>query len=130
MIGTRHDRGMPVTRQYIATLNILGCLLALAGCGDSEVSRGTTGAAIGAGTGAAVCAITIIGILPCAVVGGALGAAGGVATAGPDALPSATTAAPADAPSVSNLPAPATQGAAETVATPQPRIGVTAEPLR
>ena len=111
-------------------LNIFASLLALAGCGDSEVSRGTSGAAIGAGTGAAVCAVTIIGILPCAVVGGALGAAGGVATAGPDTPPSTTAAAPGDATSASNLPAQATPGAAEPVATPQPRIGVTAEPLR
>jgi len=108
----------------------LASLLALAGCGDSEVSRGTSGAAIGAGTGAAVCAVTIIGILPCAVVGGALGAAGGVATAGPDAPPSATATAPGDGTSPNNPPAPATLGAAEPVATPQPRISVTAEPLR
>lgn len=116
-------------RRYLATLNTFACLLALAGCGDSEVSRGTSGAAIGAGTGAAVCAVTIIGILPCAVVGGALGAAGGVATAGPDAPPSTTAAVPGDSTAASNLPAPGTQGAAEPVAAPQPRIGVTTEPL-
>ncbi len=114
--------------QRIAVILLpLLCLGVLGGCGDSALSRGTSGAAIGAGTGAAVCAVTVIGILPCAVVGGALGAAGGTATAGPDeappeiaaAPPTALAAAPADTPSAGNDP----------IAAPSPRVGVTAEPL-
>ena len=58
-------------RRIAATLTSFACLMALAGCGDSEAGRGTSGAAIGAGTGAVVCAVTVIGILPCAIVGGA-----------------------------------------------------------
>ncbi len=117
-----------MARRSVVILTLSAGLLSLAGCGDSAVSRGTSGAAIGAGTGAAVCAVTIIGILPCAIVGGALGAAGGTATAGPDEeLPGAppppdAAASPADA----SVASPAASG---PVAVPQPRAGVTAEPL-
>jgi hypothetical protein len=119
-------------RRTAALLAPLACLVALAGCGDSELSRGTTGAGIGAGAGAAICAVTIIGILPCAVAGGALGAAGGVATAKPDEpLPSETaTAAPTAVPPGADAPAANTAAPTETVATPPPREGVTAEPLK
>jgi hypothetical protein len=112
-------------KRNAARLAFFACLTALAGCGDSELSRGTTGAGIGAGAGAAICAVTVVGIVPCAIAGGALGAAGGVATAGPDEpLPSgvATAAAAADTPAA-NPPDPA-----GTVAAP-PGRSVTATPL-
>lgn len=116
-------------RRIAAMLAPFACLIALTGCGDSEASRGTSGAAIGAGTGAAVCAVTVIGILPCAVVGGALGAAGGVATAGPDEpLPPATTAPPADVAATADTPGPTRPTPAGAVAAPQ--VPVTAEPLQ
>ncbi len=115
-------------RRIVAMFTPLACLLVLAGCGDSELSRGTSGAAIGAGTGAAVCAVTVIGILPCAIVGGALGAAGGTSTAGPDEpLPDATSS-PAGVASTADTP---TMRAPDNlVTTPQPRASVTAEPLK
>jgi hypothetical protein len=113
-----------------AMLASLACLAALTGCGDSELSRGTTGAGIGAGAGAAVCAITIIGIVPCAIAGGMIGAAGGVATAGPDEpLPTGVAlAAPTTAPDGTDAPAANAPAPTAGVATPQPR-GVTATPL-
>jgi osmotically inducible lipoprotein OsmB len=118
-------------RCLAAMLVPVTCLAALAGCGDSEMSRGTSGAAIGAGTGAAVCAVTIIGIVPCAIAGGALGAAGGIATAGPDEpAPPATAAAPADVASTDKTSDITASPQGEPVATPQPRVAVTAEPLR
>ena len=111
-------------------LTPLACLLALAGCGDSEVSRGTSGAAIGAGTGAAVCAVTVIGIIPCAIAGAALGTAGGVATAGPDEPPPASTTPPDAMASSAVAPAATASDAPEPIAKPEPRAAVTAEPLK
>jgi hypothetical protein len=119
-----------MARRIVAMLTPLACLAMLAGCGDSEISRGTTGAGIGAGAGAAVCAVTIIGIIPCAIAGGALGAAGGVATAGPDEPSSvAATAAPPAAPPAQDLYSPTPLAPGEPVGTPQPPGRVTAEPL-
>ncbi len=118
-----------MSRRIAAMLTPFACM-ALAGCGDSEMSRGTSGAAIGAGAGAAVCAVTIIGILPCAIVGGALGAAGGVATAGPDESPPVAAAAQASVAASSVAPAITAPAPTEPVATPQPPVPVTAEPLQ
>ena len=124
-----------MSRRIAATFTLFACLVALAGCGDSAASRGTSGAAIGAGTGAAVCAVTIVGILPCAIVGGALGAAGGVATAGPDQPVPVAAPAPAAAPApgavapTADLSATIPQPLAPVSAV-QPRVGVTAEPLQ
>ena len=125
-------------RRLATMLTPLACLLALAGCGDSEMSRGTSGAAIGAGTGAAVCAVTVIGVLPCAIVGAALGTAGGVATAGPDSvgpLPDSPPATPTVAAGSANASLPASvdsagPGPGGQITSPQPRAPVTSEPLQ
>ena len=55
-------------------------LLGVAACGNTWGERAVTGGAIGAGSGAAVGAVTGIGILPGAIVGGAVGAGVGAAT--------------------------------------------------
>lgn len=55
-------------------------ILALAGCGQSQGDRALSGGAIGAGTGAAVSAITGGSLGTGALIGGALGAVGGAAT--------------------------------------------------
>jgi osmotically inducible lipoprotein OsmB len=49
-------------------------------CGNTWGERAVTGGAIGAGSGAAIGAVTGIGVLPGAVVGGAVGAGVGAAT--------------------------------------------------
>jgi osmotically inducible lipoprotein OsmB len=119
-----------MSRRPSAFLTTFAGLIALAGCGDSEVSRGTSGAAIGAGTGAAVCAVTVIGILPCAVVGGALGAAGGIATAGPDEPGPVAAAAPNAAAATADTAGATSLAPEQPVAAPHPRDTVTAEPLK
>jgi hypothetical protein len=55
-------------------------LLGLTACGDTWGQRAVTGGAIGAGSGAAVGAVTGMGVLPGAIVGGAVGAGVGAAT--------------------------------------------------
>jgi osmotically inducible lipoprotein OsmB len=55
-------------------------LLGLAACGDTWGQRAVTGGAIGAGSGAAVGALTPLGVLPGALIGGAVGAGVGAAT--------------------------------------------------
>ena len=112
---------------WISALLAPAVCFALGACGDSEESRGTSGAAIGAGTGAAVCAVTIVGIIPCAIVGGALGAAGGISTAGPDEPRQAT---PATVASTAGGPTQSPPDSSAPVATPQPLAPVTSEPLR
>jgi hypothetical protein len=54
--------------------------LALGACGYSPTDRGLSGAAIGAGTGAAASAVTGGSIGGGALIGGALGAAAGLLT--------------------------------------------------
>lgn len=54
--------------------------LALAACGQTAGDRGVSGGLIGAGTGAAVSAVTGGSLATGAVIGGALGAVGGAAT--------------------------------------------------
>ena len=113
-------------------LTSLAALVALTGCGDGEVSRGTSGAAIGAGAGAAICAFTIVGLIPCAIAGGALGAAGGVATAGPDEVSPGSPAAagPSAVAASTGTTAGADVAPGEPTTTTAPRVGVTAEPLK
>ena len=55
-------------------------LLSVAACGNTWGERAVTGGAIGAGSGAAIGAVTGVGILPGAIVGGAVGAGVGAAT--------------------------------------------------
>lgn len=55
-------------------------LLGLSACGDTWGQRAVTGGAVGAGSGAAIGAVTGVGILPGAIVGGAVGAGVGAAT--------------------------------------------------
>ena len=54
--------------------------LCLAACGDTWGQRAVTGGGIGAVTGALIGALTPIGLLPGALVGGAMGAGVGAAT--------------------------------------------------
>ena len=54
--------------------------LALTACGETQSERGLSGAAIGAGTGAVIGAVTPIGPAGGALIGGAAGAATGVLT--------------------------------------------------
>jgi osmotically inducible lipoprotein OsmB len=58
----------------------IGLSLALAACGETKGERGLSGAAIGAGAGAVVGAVTPIGPAGGALIGGAAGAATGVLT--------------------------------------------------
>lgn len=58
----------------------IGLSLALAACGETQGERGLSGAAIGAGAGAVVGAVTPIGPAGGALIGGAAGAATGVLT--------------------------------------------------
>ena len=55
-------------------------LLSVTACGNTWGQRAVTGGAIGAGSGAAIGAVTGVGILPGAIVGGAVGAGVGAAT--------------------------------------------------
>ena len=54
----------------------MAILLCTAACGDTWGQRAVTGGAIGAGSGAAIGAVTGVGVLP----GGAVGAGVGAAT--------------------------------------------------
>jgi hypothetical protein len=65
-----------MTKYIVMTAVLFG----LSACGDTWGQRAVTGGAIGAGSGAAVGAVTGIGILPGAIVGGAVGAGVGAAT--------------------------------------------------
>jgi peptidoglycan hydrolase-like protein with peptidoglycan-binding domain len=58
----------------------VGLTLALAACGNTQGERGLSGAAIGAGAGAVIGAVTPIGPAGGALIGGAAGAATGVLT--------------------------------------------------
>jgi hypothetical protein len=65
----------------LRTLTLLsGLVLLLAGCGESRLDRGLSGAAIGAGVGGAAGAATGGSAVGGAVLGGAAGAAAGVLT--------------------------------------------------
>jgi osmotically inducible lipoprotein OsmB len=55
-------------------------LLSTTACGDTWGQRAVTGGAIGAGSGAAIGAVTGVGVLPGAVIGGVVGAGVGAAT--------------------------------------------------
>jgi hypothetical protein len=67
-------------RQKIAVAFSLAALLALAACGDDPVTRGLTGGALGAGVGAGAAAVTHGNIGTGALIGGGIGAVGGVVT--------------------------------------------------
>ena len=63
--------------KYVVLASVL---LSLTACGDTWGQRAVTGGAIGAGSGAAVGALTPLGVLPGALIGGAVGAGVGAAT--------------------------------------------------
>ena len=65
-----------MTKYFVMTAVLLG----LSACGDTWGQRAVTGGAVGAGSGAAIGAVTGIGVLPGAIVGGAVGAGVGAAT--------------------------------------------------
>ncbi|HKX09122.1 MAG TPA: peptidoglycan-binding domain-containing protein [Stellaceae bacterium] len=58
----------------------VGLSLAVSACGETQGERGLSGAAIGAGAGAVIGAVTPIGPAGGALIGGAAGAATGVLT--------------------------------------------------
>ena len=62
------------------TFALTAVLLSLTACGDTWGQRAVTGGAIGAGSGAAVGALTPLGVLPGDLIGGAVGAGVGAAT--------------------------------------------------
>lgn len=62
------------------TLPALGLVLALGACGYSTTDRALSGAALGAGAGAAGAAVTGYDPLRGAAIGGAVGAAAGALT--------------------------------------------------
>jgi osmotically inducible lipoprotein OsmB len=64
----------------IKVLTITALLLGVTACGDTWGQRAVTGGAIGVGSGAAIGAVTGIGVLPGALIGGAVGAGVGAAT--------------------------------------------------
>ncbi len=64
-------------RNYILLAAIL---LSATACGDTWGQRAVTGGAVGAGSGAAIGALTPLGVLPGALIGGAVGAGVGAAT--------------------------------------------------
>jgi len=64
-------------RKYVVLTAIL---LTATACGDTWGQRAVTGGAIGAGSGAAIGAVTGMGPLTGAVIGGAVGAGVGAAT--------------------------------------------------
>jgi len=66
--------------QMIKLILMTTVLLGVTACGNTWGERAVTGGAIGAGSGAAVGAVTGVGILPGALVGGAIGAGVGAAT--------------------------------------------------
>jgi osmotically inducible lipoprotein OsmB len=69
-----------MTGRIPAIAATLGLSLALAACGETQGERGLSGAAIGAGAGAVIGAVTPIGPAGGALIGGAAGAATGVLT--------------------------------------------------
>ncbi len=66
------------------TMAALGLVLVLGACGYSTTDRALSGAALGAGAGAAGAAITGNDALTGAAIGGALGAAAGGLTSSDD----------------------------------------------
>ena len=62
-------------------LVLAAILLGTTACGDTWGQRAVTGGGIGAGSGALIGALTPIGILPGALIGGAASAGIGAATA-------------------------------------------------
>ncbi|HEX2941601.1 MAG TPA: hypothetical protein VHO91_11175 [Rhodopila sp.] len=70
--------------RYATVVALAGALLSLAGCGYDRGDRAASGALIGAGSGAAITALTGGAPLVGAAVGGAVGALGGALTSGHD----------------------------------------------
>jgi hypothetical protein len=68
-----------MTMRLLPLLALGGAML-VAACGSSQGDRALSGAALGAGAGLAVGAVTNATLLQGAVVGGALGAAAGALT--------------------------------------------------
>jgi hypothetical protein len=68
-------------RKFAAPTLLLISLAALAGCGDTPGTRALSGGAIGAGSGAAIGAVTGAGPANGALIGGGIGAIGGAVTA-------------------------------------------------
>lgn len=69
-----------MTRAITTTYLLTGLGIALAGCGHSPGDRAVSGGLIGAGTGAAIGAVTGGNPATGALVGGAVGAIGGAVT--------------------------------------------------
>jgi hypothetical protein len=70
--------------RFLQTLTLSGIVLSLAACGYNRGDRAASGALIGAGTGAAVSAVTGGTPLVGAAIGAGAGALGGALTSGRD----------------------------------------------
>jgi len=68
-----------MTCRLLSALALAG-LLGLAACGGDPVTRGVSGGLIGAGAGAGIAAVTHGNVAAGALIGGGVGAAGGVLT--------------------------------------------------
>ena len=67
-----------MTRRFVPLVALMSCAVMLGACGHRPGERAVSGGLIGAGTGAALVAVTGGGsLLAGAVVGGAVGAAAG-----------------------------------------------------
>lgn len=71
-------------RRLLSFVAMVGVALVLAGCGYSPGDRAASGGLIGAGSGAAIAAITGGSPLLGAAIGGGIGAIGGAVTSGHD----------------------------------------------
>lgn len=71
-------------RGLVGVVAMVGVALSLAGCGYSPGDRAASGGLIGAGSGAAIAAITGGSPLLGAAIGGGIGAIGGAVTSGHD----------------------------------------------
>lgn len=71
-------------RGLLGLIAMTGLALSLAGCGYSPGDRAASGGLIGAGSGAAIAAVTGGSPLLGAAIGGGIGAIGGAVTSGRD----------------------------------------------
>lgn len=67
-------------KTFVLTAAAIAATLALSACGETKADRALSGAALGAGGGAVIGALTVGAPVQGAAIGGALGAAAGALT--------------------------------------------------
>jgi osmotically inducible lipoprotein OsmB len=72
--------GATILGPLLAALLLAGAAVSLGGCGDDPATRGVTGGLMGAGAGAGIAAVTGGKPATGALIGGGVGAVGGVLT--------------------------------------------------